>query len=153
MSPFENFTDRAYEIVTLASAEAERQGQSADTVHVLLGMIAEGKGIAGNVLARHNVDAEKISEAYDSVRRESEVSFDDVASRSEIEARWFGHRYPGTEHLLLALCGLTNSRAARLLENLGHQPVQFCHDVVDVLGHSFEWDRWLTDHPDVVQDG
>ena len=149
---FERFTERAQNVIGFASAEAERLGHaSTDTAHLLLGMIREGKGIAGVALAQHDIDADSVIQVYDSVSGGSDVTFAEVESRSLLEAQWFGHHYPGTEHLLLAICCLTNSRAARLLEIVGKHPVQFCHFVVEILGHHDEWDRWLTEHPDVAR--
>lgn len=151
---FERFTERARSIVGFASTEAERLGHtSTDTVHLLLGMIREGEGIAGHALAEHGISADRVLEVYDSVAREFDVTFDELESRSHLEAKWFRHHYPGTEHLLLAVCCLKDSRAARLFKKLGRHPVQFCHFVVEILGQHDQWDRWLTEHPDVARGG
>ncbi len=53
--------------------------------------------------------------------------------------------------MLLGICCLKDSKAAQLLERLGKHPVQLCHFVVEILGHGDEWDRWLTDHPELTQ--
>lgn len=54
-----------------------------------------------------------------------------VLAQAEIEARLLGHRYVGTEHLLLALMDDTKSIASGVLESLGveydqvHRAVEF----------------------------
>jgi len=45
---FEQFTDRARQVVDLASAEAAQLGDtSVDTVHLLVGMLRVSKDVAG----------------------------------------------------------------------------------------------------------
>ena len=45
---YEKFTERARSIIDFASEEATRLGEeSVDTVHLLIGMIREGEGVAG----------------------------------------------------------------------------------------------------------
>jgi ATP-dependent Clp protease ATP-binding subunit ClpC len=146
---FERFTDRARKVVVLATAEAVLRGESvADTVDLLVGMLREGKGIAGHVLAFFSgVELDLILGARDSVRGVPDVSLADVESRCLIEAAWLHHNYVGTEHLLLAVCCLDKSRGARLLATLGKHPVQVCSYVFDILGTSDDWERWLVDHP------
>jgi hypothetical protein len=149
---FERFTDRARKIIDLASAEAAQRGDdSVDTVDILVGMLREGNGIAGYVLSHFDsIDVDLVLGARDSVCGDPDVTLPNVESRSRMEAAWFDHRYPGTEHLLLALCCLNKSRGARLLAGLGKHPVQICSFVVDILGHTDRWERWLVDHPDAA---
>jgi ATP-dependent Clp protease ATP-binding subunit ClpC len=149
--PFERFTDRARTIVDLSVAEAAGLGDdSVDSVHVLLGMIREGQGVAGHVLAEHGIDADAVCRSINSVRNEPDVTLADMEARSMIEATWLGHNYAGTEHLLLRVCCLTPSRAARILSDMGKHPVQLCHTVLEILGHLDEWNRWLDDHPELA---
>ena len=148
---FERFTDRARKIIELASAEAAQRGDDlVDTVDILVGMLREGNGIAGHVLARDSVDVDLVLGVRDSVCTDPDASLADVESRSLIEAAWLNHGYVGTEHLLLALCCLNKSRGARLLAGLGKPPVQICSFVLDILGRTDEWERWLVDHSDVA---
>jgi ATP-dependent Clp protease ATP-binding subunit ClpC len=150
---FERFTDRARKIVGLATAEAAGRGESmADTVDLLVGMLREGGGVAWHVLAFFSsVALEAVLGARESTCAEPDVSLADVESRCRIEATWLDHHYPGTEHLLLAVCCLDKSRGARLLTQLGKQPVQVCSSVFDILGHSDDWERWLADdHPQMA---
>jgi ATP-dependent Clp protease ATP-binding subunit ClpC len=147
----EKFTYRARRIVDLAGDEARRLGHtSTDTVHLLLGMIREGQGIAGLALADHDIRADRIIKLYDSVCGQPDVTLDEVASRSLVESKWLEHHYAGTEHLLLAVCCCGESRAVRVLVQLGIHPVQLCHFAFDILGRHDNWDHWLEDHPDMA---
>jgi ATP-dependent Clp protease ATP-binding subunit ClpC len=146
---FERFTDRARKVVGLATAEAARRGESvADTVDLLVGMLRERKGVAGHVLAFFcSVELDLVLGARESVCADPDVSLAEVESRCRIEAAWLDHNYVGTEHLLLAVCCLDKSRGARLLTGLGQHPVQVCSYVLEILGTSDDWERWLVDHP------
>ena len=138
---WERFTECARAIVTLAGTEASRLGHdSIDTVHLLLGMIREGGGIAGATLAEYGIEASAIIRLHDTVRSEPDVTLAAVEEQSRFEALWLNHSYAGTEHLLLAVCCLSDSRGARLLKAQGKHPVQLCHFVLDVLGHLDDWD-------------
>jgi ATP-dependent Clp protease ATP-binding subunit ClpC len=145
---FEKFTERARKVVDLATAEASQQGDaSVDTVHLLLGMLREGNGVAGKVLAENEIDIDIVLDAEKSIDRGTDATLADVESRCLAEAEWFKHRYVGTEHLLLGVCCLTSCRAAKLLADIGKPPVELCQLVVEVVGHGHEWNWWLTDHP------
>jgi ATP-dependent Clp protease ATP-binding subunit ClpC len=139
----------------LASAEAGRRGDnSVDTVDVLVGMLREGKeSIAWHVLVFQcpvPVDVNLVLDARPAVCDVADVSLTELVSQSLLEAKWLNHNYVGTEHLLLAICALVRSRAARLLTASGNRPVQVCSYVLDILGH-FDLERWLADHPDAAQ--
>ena len=150
---FEQFTERAQKVVDLASAEAAQLGDaSVNTIHLLVGMLREGKGVAGNVLAEYGIDVDAVLEAYQSIGHEPDATLEDVESRCLVEAKWFKHNYVGTEHLLLGVCSLANCKAAKLLSDIGKPPVELCQSAVDLLGHGHEWNRWLTDHPELSVD-
>jgi ATP-dependent Clp protease ATP-binding subunit ClpA len=148
---FEQFTERAQKVVDLATAEAAQLGDaSVNTVHLLVGMLHEGQGVAGKVLAEYGVDVDAVLKAYQSIGYESDATLEDVESSCLVEAEWFGHNYVGTEHLLLGVCSLADCKAVKLLSGIGKQPVELCQLVVEVVGHSHEWNRWLTDHSQLV---
>jgi hypothetical protein len=52
----------------------------------------------------------------------------------------------GTEHLLLGVCSLTDCKAVRLLSGIGKPPVELCQEVLELLGHGNEWNRWIAEH-------
>lgn len=146
---FEKFTDRARKVVDLASAEAAQMGSdSVDTVHLLLGMIREGDGVAGKVLASQNVEADGVAESYKSFLAAPDVTLPEVESRCHFEAEWLKHNYVGTEHLILAVCSFSDCRAASVLADIGTPSVEVCRDVLQLLGHQDSFDQWLTDQPE-----
>ena len=60
---FENYTERALEVVRLAIDIALKNGEKAiGTEHILLGILKEGKGIAANVLANLEIDKTKLEQ-------------------------------------------------------------------------------------------
>lgn len=146
----DKFTERAQKVVDLASAEASRIGDgSVNTVHLLIGMLLEGEGVASKVLTEYEIDIDTVLDADKSIATGTDATFSEVESRCLEEAEWFKHRYVGTEHLLLGVCCLTNCRAAKLLADIGKPPVELCQLVVEVVGHGHEWNRWLTDHSEL----
>jgi ATP-dependent Clp protease ATP-binding subunit ClpC len=155
---FERFTDRSRTVMNLASVEAARRADdSVDTVDVLVGMLREGKeSVAWHVLSVHcsvSVDINLVLAGRQAVCDVSDVPLAEFVSQSLLEAKWLDHRYVGTEHLLLAVCALFRSRAARLLAASGNGPVQICSHVLGIVGRARddELDRWLVDHPDAAQ--
>ena len=70
-------------------------------------------------------------------------------AKSLAAAKWLGHNYAGTEHLLMALCQIRPSAATDILMRYGAQPRDICHQILGVLGHQDDWQRWLADHPDM----
>jgi len=145
---FEKFTDRARKVVDLATTEAAQLGDtSVDTVHLLVGMLREGSGVAGSVLALHNIDAEAVLKSCKSFSTDSDVTLPEVESRCLFEAKWLKHNHVGTEHLILAVCSFSNCRAARVLADIGTPSVEVCRDVLQLLGHQDRFDQWLADQP------
>lgn len=122
------FTDRVKKVMQLAREESVRLGNDyVGTEHLLLGLVREGEGVAITVLKNLNVDMEDLS-------RDIEKSISATGSMMTIgqmipftprakkvlevaaqEAANMGHRYIGTEHLLLALMKDNESAAANAL--------------------------------------
>jgi uncharacterized protein len=150
---FSKATDRTRHVIESAKQTAVKSRRAyVDSVDVLLAMLRENTGVAGQVLAGLNVDVETIEQCLrDQVSRDepSAAYLAALDSRSLTEAKWLGHNYPGTEHLLLALCEIRPSAATDVLTRLGLQPRDICKEVLELLGHGDDWQRWLADHPDM----
>jgi len=100
--PFDKFTERVRKVIELASAETTRlNSDSVDTVHLLVGMLQEGQGVATNVLTGFDITIETILDAYKSFDSGPDLSLADVETNCFAELKWFYHRYVGAEHLLL----------------------------------------------------
>ncbi|CAK8568072.1 unnamed protein product [Lathyrus sativus] len=130
---FERFTGKAIKVILLAQEEARTLGHDfVGTEQILLGLIAEGTGIAAKVLKSMGinlkdarVEVEKII-GRGSAIVDVEIPFTPRAIRvfelSLEEARQHGHNYIGSEHLLLGLLQEGEGVEARVLENLGADP-------------------------------
>jgi PII-like signaling protein len=146
-------TDRAREIIeTAKKLAADSRRVFIDSVDVLLAMLHETKGVAGNVLMQLGVDQRTFVRCLrDEASRDvpSRQFLADLEAKSQAEAKWLDHDYAGTEHLLLALCEIRPSAATDVLMRLGVQPREVCNEVLNILGHQDDWQRWLADHPDM----
>lgn len=128
---YERFTDRARKVLVLANQEALHfNHETVDTYHILLGLVKEGSGVAANVLKNLDIDLRKIRLAVEKVVRPGPEqiimgklphtpAFKKVIEGAIGEALTLGHRYVGTEHLLLALVKEGSGIAAMVLTGMG----------------------------------
>jgi PII-like signaling protein len=148
-----NATDRARQIIEWARHSAtESHRVHADSVDVLLAMLHDAGGVARGVLTSLRIDATTVDRCLrDEVSRDvpSSAFLAALQKKSIAEARWLDHRYVCAEHLLLALCEIRPSAATDVLMRLGTQPREICREVLEILGHQEDWQRWLADHPDM----
>src|SRR5688572_11024712 len=111
---FERFTDRARRVVVLAQEEARLLNHNyIGTEHVLLGMLAEGEGIAARVLESRNISREAARTRVEEIVGQGSSSpsghipFTPRAKKALEhalrEALQLGDHFIGTEHLLLGL--------------------------------------------------
>ncbi len=142
---FERFTERARRVIILAQEEAKRLNHSVvGTEHILLGIIREGEGLASKVLESLNISLERMrAEIEGAIGRgerapHEEVSFAPRAKKvlelALDESRRLGHKYIGTEHLLLGLIREGEGIAARVLEAMGADLDRVRVQVVYLLG-------------------
>jgi len=127
---FEKFSERARRVLTLAQEEAQSLNHSyIGTEHILLGLVREEEGIAAKVLTNLGVGLSKVRASVEFItgrgdkpsvtetgltpraRRVIELAID--------EARYLGHNYIGTEHLLLGLLREGEGIASGVLDSLG----------------------------------
>ena len=116
--------------MVLAQQEAGLLGHAyVGTEHLLLGLIREGEGIAGQVLERMGISLDTAREKVEQLkgrgagRRIGGIPFRPSAKRTLEEALRESVRlrqgYVGTEHLLLGLLAVEDSTGARCLVELG----------------------------------
>jgi hypothetical protein len=141
------FTPRARAAVRAAADEARRLGPGdLATEHLLLGLFAPAEGIAAQILdeagiTRADVEQRILDEgSRGSAVGEVEPPFApgalECVERAGAEALRLGHNYVGTEHLLLALFGDSDSLAASILTELGATYDHFRDRVIERLGRS-----------------
>lgn len=148
---FEKFTERARKVMSLARQEAQRlNSEFIGTEHFLLGIIAEGGGVANKVLKQFNVDSQKVKQEVEKLITPSssptvtlgQLPFSPRAKRVielATEAMFqLGHDVIGTEHILLALLKENEGIAAQVLINLGLKLDGVRDMTLEVLGSSIE---------------
>lgn len=144
---FSRFTERAQKVVVLSQEEARRLGHNVvGTEHILLGLAAEGEGVAARSLQAMGIGLEKVRAEVEKVigrgdgTPQGNIGFTPRAKRvlelAFDEARQLGHTYIGTEHILLGLIREGEGVAAQVLKNLGADLDKVRRHVVDLLGGS-----------------
>ncbi len=144
---FERFTEKAIRVIMLAQEESRRLGHNfVGTEQLLLGLIAEGTGIASKTLKSMGVNIKEAREEVEKIIGRGcgfvavEIPFTPRAKKvlelSWDEARQLGHNYIGTEHLLLGLIREGEGVAARVLENLGVDLNKVRSNVIKMLGET-----------------
>lgn len=145
---YERFTDRARKVMQLANSEAHRfRHEYIGTEHLLLGLIAEGSGVAANVLMNLNVDVLRARREVERVIQPGSPTKEVTAGRlphtprakkvieyAIEEARALNHNYVGTEHLLLGLVREKEGAAAQALVALDAGLDRVRAEVLALLG-------------------
>jgi ATP-dependent Clp protease ATP-binding subunit ClpA len=147
---YERFTDRARKVMQLAHQEALRVNHEyIGTEHILLGLVAEGSGVAANVLKNLDIDLRKVRKgveqiiqtgpALDPKIRQTLPQTPRTKKAIEFaveEARNLNHNYVGTEHLLLGLLREQDGVAAQVLISLGVTLDGVREETLKLLGHN-----------------
>ncbi len=127
----DRFTERARKVLMLAQEEAVRMNHNyIGTEHLLVGLIREGNGIVARVLRDFGVELSQVREHIEGAvgqgRRTLFGRQTGLTSRTKRvielaveEARRMGHRWIGTEHLLLGLIQEGEGVAVEVLRDLG----------------------------------
>lgn len=128
----ERFSDRARHAMALANLEATKLNHNfLSPAHTLLGLIAEGHGVAAATLRILDVDLDKVREDVRQALADIEPDHPSFGLRAQTnetkqvisvaieEARKLGHKYVGTEHLVLALMQVGGSIPANVLSRHG----------------------------------
>jgi len=128
---FQRFTDRARRVVVLAQEEARTLGHDfIGTEHLLLGLVDEGHGVAAKALESLGIGLEAVRQRVEDAvppgtvePRTGHIPFTprakSVLELSLRESQLLGHRYVGTEHILLGLIRQGDGVAAQVLTALG----------------------------------
>ena len=127
---FDNFTERARRVLTLAEEEARGfKHNYIGQEHLLLGLIRVEDGVAARVLVALGVTAEKVRKAVEyivgrgAVTVAGEIGLTPRAKKAielaSQQALRLNHHYVGTEHLLLGLLAEGSGVGAGVLTSLG----------------------------------
>ena len=127
---FEKFTESAIRVLMISQEESKRLGHNfVGTEQILVGLVGQRTGIAGQALNLHDVILRDIRrEIEDYIGRgtgfiTAEMPFTPRAKRvlemAVYEAKDLGHNFVSTEHLLLALLDELDGVSAQALARLG----------------------------------
>lgn len=146
-----DYTDRTKKVLALAREEAVRlRHDYIGPEHILLGLIREGEGVAAAALMSLNIDLAQIREhIQDSIPEgkaqgiELETLTYTTRAKSALEhasseAQSLGHRYVGTEHLLLGLLREPKGLAGQVLESSGATFERARDEIRKILGLGFK---------------
>lgn len=143
---FERYTERARRVLFFARYECGQMGHfPIEPVHLLLGLMREGKGVAGRILSGSGASLDRVhAEILRSAppRHEFNTAIEvpfgadtkTVLNDAAMEADALSHHYIGTEHLLLALLRQRESEAAGLLANYGITYEKARAEILQVTG-------------------
>ena len=142
------YTEQAKAALALAKRMAKTTGQNyIGTEHILLGLIKQKNGVAGKVLARHEVTPEMIMEVISeliapsaSVTLQEKDGYSPRAVQILEEAQKIAKRFRsaliGTEHILLAILKEGDNIAVRLLYTLGVDLQKMYADILEITGQN-----------------
>ncbi len=153
---FERFTDRARTVVVLAQEQARSLSHNhIGTEHLLLGLLAEGNGVAAKVLEAAGISldaarADVIRIVGSAVGAPTgSIPFTPraktVLESSLRESLRFGHDYIGTEHILLGILDEGAGLASQILVSHGFSPDDARSAVVREIGlpeHTLAVGNW-----------
>jgi ATP-dependent Clp protease ATP-binding subunit ClpC len=145
MMMFGGLTERAQRVLQLSQGEARRLGHDViGTEHLLLGLVAEGTGIAARALQNLGINLEDVRQAVEKMVGTGDpdkVKMLTLTPRAKkvlelamIEARQLGQGYIGTEHILLGLIREGEGIAAQVLTSLGADAEKVRNEVIGLLG-------------------
>jgi len=148
MAPmFSRFTEKAIQSIMLAQEEAKKFHHSyVGTEHILLGIIGEGDNVVLKGLHALGFSSDQVRDAIEerleyggSVSETGNIPFTQQAKQvltfAWDEARKLGHNYVNVEHLFLATFRDPASIAARVLSDVGLNPVAFKEELLKLLGN------------------
>jgi ATP-dependent Clp protease ATP-binding subunit ClpC len=141
---FADLTDRGRRVLTLAQEEARLLGHNfIGTEHILLGLIHEGDGVAANALESLGITLDAVRAAVEGTigpagsTTTGSPPFTPRARRvlelSRREALQLGHKYIGTEHMLLGLVREGEGVAGQVLIGLGADLSRVRQQVIQIL--------------------
>ena len=152
MYNFNGFTQKANSALNLAITIAGDLGHTyIGTEHILLGLLKEDTGVAATALKEAGADFDALEALVKETSGEGtpvQLSASDFTPRSKrilqmavLTSSKMGHRYVGTEHLLIALLSERDSYAARYLSEMGVQPQNVMNAISAAVSGNIDNDR------------
>lgn len=145
---FENrFTDRAENALKLATQSAMEMGHDyIGSEHLLLGLIKEGGGVAGRVLAAYGIEEDvvremiaqycEIGEGILFIPHEFTPRSKRIIELAFAESRRLSGGYIGTEHILMGILREVDCLAVKILKQFGADPQKLYNEMIRMIGQS-----------------
>ena len=159
MASMERFTQRARRVLSLAHKEAERMKHAQiGTEHLLLGLLLDQGGIAGQVLRDLGLDIDSVLTITERITGFGEYSGEALALSSGTqrvlelaveEARNLSHHYIGVEHILLGLVAYGKGVGNDVLLQLGLTPEQIRRQTLRVMDESKDKSKSQREHKQI----
>lgn len=141
------YTKQAMNVIKYAAADARKMRHPyIGTEHLLLGLRREYTGVAGQILAQHGVEEEKILKLMDELivpeqeemlvlqKPKESPRFQYILEESMREAELLHSIKTGTEHMLLAIIHDPDCIAARILTTLNVNFQKILQDILYAAG-------------------
>jgi ATP-dependent Clp protease ATP-binding subunit ClpC len=146
---FERFTQGARRVIFFARNEASNYGSPyIETEHLLLGLLREDQSLANRLAKEHIVEPGVRAEIERRItRREPFSTSVEVPLSNECKnilkfaadaVKKLGHRWVGTEHLLMGILQADTSSAAQILISRGLKPQAIQEQVAKAPGRQYE---------------
>jgi len=130
---FERYTEKARRVIFFAHYEASQYGSPyIETEYLLLGLLREDPALQRRFLGPTTVAADIRTDIERQITRRERISTSvempltneckKVLTLAAEESDRLGHRYVGTEHILVGMLRVEGSLAARLLRQRGLKP-------------------------------
>ena len=151
------YTERGKRAVQIARNEALNMGHTmVEPEHLLLGVLLEGSGTAGQALSELGVDTETfashirdlIGGSQDILSKPSDLPMSQRMTRTldlaMSEARKMGDNYVDTEHLLLALLADDGALTAQQFKRMGLTPLAVLKQITEIRTNGTGTKRTVT---------
>ena len=143
------YTERAKRVIQLAHQEAANMGHSmVEPEHLLIGILAEGGGVACQALAELGVDPEDLAahirdlvgKSQDILARPVDLPLSPRMKRAldlaMVEARKMSVNYVDTEHMLLGILADDSGLAVQQFRTMGLTPSTVSRQVSEILAEN-----------------
>jgi hypothetical protein len=142
---FERYTEKARRVIFFARYEASRYGSPhIDTEHLLLGLLREDPALLTRIVGPTSVEADIRTEIERQIAPRERISTSvempltngckRVLTLAREEADRLGHRWVGTEHVLIGILMVEGTLAALLLAERGLKPEAIREQLAKTLG-------------------
>ena len=146
------FTRQARQVIRLAAQYAGHNKQRMiGTEYILIGMLREKNGVAGQILRQMGVDPESVwqmicgvalpSEGEPPEKMEPAPEAEAVLEQSHEIARQYDSRETGTEHMLLAIIQQHDCAASQMLISIGTNVGHIYAEILVAMGKEAEFSR------------